>query len=152
MELIRAYLQNINPFRITEGITALHLRDFMREQGWRADRKSSDKYQMLVKRYKVDEEYYRVIVRFEKTGVLIDEHVPGETRTGVYEYKLSQPAPFVITKCESFHDENGIERWKDIQTFHGPKLKDNTGFTKAGVPYVLLEDVQEGIAEFFHLN
>lgn len=127
MELISSYLYNRIPIRTTniENRT-FH---FLKRHGWYSDSRSNRKFTMLNKRFKINGQWYRALIRFQNDG----------TET----FELSIPCPFVITKSET---EDEIS-FKDTKTFHGPKLKNVIGFFEAGVPSELIDQIYQDLRE-----
>jgi hypothetical protein len=128
MELVTAYLYNFCPLRVT-GI-ASNTFHWLKKSGWYSDLRKSAKYQIMNKRFQINEQWFRVIVRFEH-----------DASTGLY--LLSMPLPFVI--IETF-TEDGVS-FKDNQVFHGRTMKNTVGYIQAGIPIELIDTVIADLKE-----
>jgi hypothetical protein len=135
MELVALYLYN----RIPIDTESLSNRTFhnLKRNGWYTDTRSSQKFTMLNKRIEHEGKWYRVMVRFEYTGLVENEET----------YKLSTPTPFIVTECEPLESTTSA-RWKDNKTYHGPRLGSVSEMMKAGVPVGVIDEVFNDLKEY----
>lgn len=129
MELVAVYLYN----RIPIETNLICVRSFhnLKRHGWYTDNRTNQKFTMLNKRIEIDNKWYRAMIRFESQGLNMD---------GVSFFKLSLPAPFIVTQCEPVESISSA-RWKDNKTYHGPKLGSVTEMLRAGVPVEVIDEV-----------
>lgn len=136
MELVMAYLYSRVPVQ-TEKINSLTFHSLL-DNGWYHDRRKSKKFKMLNKRFLVNEQWYRVLIRFEFKGMW----------NGEENYELSLPCPFVVTECQPIGDDV----WKDTKTYHGPRLKNISGFISEGIPLELIDQIYSDLKEHIQYN
>lgn len=139
MELVSVYLYNRDPIELNHINVATFHR--LKREGWYNDTRTNNKFTMLNKRIKVYGQYYRALIRFEYEGL---------NSLGQQLFKLSLPAPFVITACEPLGDPSSA-RWKDTATFHGPRLG-ITGYLQSDIPTQLLDDIIEDLNNCVEYN
>ena len=128
MDLITAYLLNRLPIKTanisTNTFTALETYD------WKTDARSSAKFKILTKRFKIEDQWYRALLRFTKDA---DREM----------YQLDTPAPFLVAKTQT-EDE---VLFKDVAIFHGKKLGKATKYLDKGVPVSLLVSIVKDLKQ-----
>ena len=141
MELTAVYLYN----RIPVEVKNISNKTFhnLKRHGWYNDTRTNKKFTMLNRRYMVGSTWYRALIRFSYEGLSVDAE---ET------FSLSIPCPFLVTECEPFTADDGEQRWRDIKTYHGPKLKSVTGLLREGVPSDLVDFVYNDLKQYIIYN
>ena len=126
MELITAYMYKVSPIR-TDSIHKPMTMHSLRQNQWIENTRGSKKYYIFEKLFYVNNENYRVIIRFykNKDGSLT----------------LSTPIPFIVAKTET---QDGVN-FKDVKIYHGRKLKTILNMMKEGVPSILVDRVIEDL-------
>lgn len=135
MELISLYNSNKNPIDLNN-IDAQTFHKLKRN-GWYTDTRSNLKFTMLNKRINYNDKWYRVLLRFGLQG---KDHLYRDT------FQLSSPCPFLITECMPM-DENH-EKWKDVKTYHGPKLGSVSEYLQHGIPYEVIDEVNTDLTNY----
>ncbi|MCD7911072.1 hypothetical protein KC480_05970 [Bacillus velezensis] len=133
MELASAYLYNrvpVNVDYITE--KTFH---YLKRNGWYTDTRTNSKFTMLNKRIEIKDKWYRVLIRFE-----VKKSADSSGTLTPITYKLSEPAPFLVTECEPI-DSVTTGKWKDSEVFHGRKLGSVLGFLEKGIPTEIIDTV-----------
>ncbi|MEB2277004.1 hypothetical protein LAV82_23580 [Bacillus sp. ILBB4] len=139
MELVTAYLYNRIPVETNDiNVKTFH---HLKRNGWYTDARTNKKFTMLNKRIEIDDQWYRVMIRFEYNGFLEGEDV----------YLLSLPCPFLITKCQPVEGISSA-RWKDTEVYHGPKLGSVLGFLQKGVPSAIIDEVSNDLKQYVQYN
>jgi hypothetical protein len=128
MELIQAYLYRHPPFRlkgIDMNLTEMKLKvlDFYEVQ------RSTTKFAIYSKHYQIDDQDYRVIIRFTRDFDSI-------------HFYLNQPVPYVIFKCATNAEGVSI----DTKSYHGKSLKNVSGYVSAGVDIRLFQRVYSDLS------
>lgn len=140
MELTAVYLYNRIPVEV-ENISNRTFHNLKRH-GWYNDTRTNKKFTMLNRRFMVGTQWYRALIRFAFDGRNLD---------GEETYSLSIPCPFLITECEPLVSGDDT-RWRDLKTYHGPKLKSVTGFLQEGVPSDLIDFVYNDLKQHLIYN
>ena len=98
----------------------------MIEQGsWEFDARGTKTVKILRKQFALkDGSLYKVLLRFSLMNVYEDL------------YDLDQPTPFVVIQSQELENGMGV---KDVNTFHGRKVKNILGYMNAGVPAELFD-------------
>lgn len=138
MELVSAYLLSKPPVQ-NQYISVLTFHK-MKRNGWYTDKRFTANFTMLNKRFKIKEQWYRVMVRFEFTGI----------QNASESYQINLPCPFIVTECQPIENDETQSSlmWKDTKTYHGPRLKSTLGFIQAGIPIELIESVNRDLKEY----
>ncbi|HHT7153175.1 hypothetical protein [Bacillus cereus group sp. BfR-BA-01318] len=135
MELITLYNANRHPVDLNNIDTQTFHK--LKRNGWYTDSRTNLKFTMLNKRIKHDNKWYRVLVRFGTQG---KDHLYRNT------FQLSSPCPFLITECIPMDEKH--EKWKDVKTYHGPKMGSVSGYLQNGLPYEVINEVNEDLVEY----
>ncbi|MCY8466432.1 hypothetical protein [Bacillus atrophaeus] len=137
MELASAYLYN----RVPVNVNYISEKTFhhLKRNGWYTDIRTNSKFTMLNKRIEINNKWYRVLIRFESLKMIVD--ADGLMFKG---YKLSEPAPFLVTECEPIESITS-DKWKDTKTYHGRKLGSVLGFLSEGVPSEIIDTVYDDL-------
>jgi hypothetical protein len=139
MELASVYLYNRIPIDLHDiSNQTFHS---LKRNGWYTDTRTNKKFTMLNKRIEHESKWYRCIIRFEYNGML----------EGAESYVLSMPCPFIVTECEPVESVS-VASWKDIKTYHGPKLKNVMGLMMEGVPAAIVDEVITDLKENVKYN
>jgi hypothetical protein len=134
MELIQAYLMMRPPFALN-GIDKEMTFVNLSINHWYADLRSTDHFCVYHKYFRCDEQWYRVLIRFE------------QEKDGTYS--LSYPTPFIIVKTST---EDGV-LFTDQKVYHGKRLGGVLGYINAGIPFELIQEVYCNLADcLFYLN
>ncbi|CDQ41932.1 hypothetical protein [Virgibacillus salexigens] len=126
MELVTAYLYMTSPIP-SENISAKSFYK-LKENNWYQDNRGSQKFQILNKRFKIDQNWYKVGIRFERSQD---------------NYVLNTPIPFFITEAET---DNG-QVFTDKVVHHGRKVKHTLGYLHKGIPIELIDAVIQDLKE-----
>lgn len=127
MDLIRTYLYITSPI-VPENIDEKTF-EKMKTDHWYRDSRGSKKFQILNKRFKIDQNWYRVMVRFEKM------------HDGTYV--LNEPIPFIIVETETEDEVIFIDR----KIHHGRKVKHTLGYIDSGIPMELIDMVIQNLKD-----
>ena len=133
MELAAAYLYN----RVPVNVNLVSEKSFhhLKRNGWYRDNRTNSKFTMLNKRIEINDKWYRVLIRFEAS-----KRIMRPDGSSFNNYKLSEPAPFLVTECEPIESVTS-DKWKDTKTYHGRKLGSVLGFLSEGVPSEIIDIV-----------
>lgn|GEM_PF-5496485 len=124
MELISAYMYNQIPFQ-TIGIAPITINNLI-SMGWVEDERKSAAYAIIHRRLKIQEQYYKMTLRFKR--------MPDNT------LELDTPAPFMIV----LSDLKEIEprpRFVDTAVYHSKNVKTVSGYFEQGIPTELIESL-----------
>lgn len=139
MELISAYRLNTVPIKMHD----IHpgTLDFLRSIEWYDDQRNPKGFVILNKRFKLNEQHYRTMLRFKEE----------QTTHGSLAYSLDTPVPFLVVETEPsdpIHTPNGIQvRYKDTRVIHGRTVKTTIGYLYEGIPADLIHAVIEDLKD-----
>lgn len=101
----------------------------MSRAGWYKDMKGSRKFEILNKRFKIDGQWYRTIVRFKVV------------ENGL---ELDMPLPYVITLSETEDDM----QFHDVKVIHGKdNITNTTDYLSLGIPSQLIDAIIQDLKQ-----
>lgn len=131
MDLITLY--NYQYIRNTD-IKRDSLADMRNKGDWELDERGNDTISILRKRFVLkDGSIYKVLLRFSQSNAYKSL------------YTLDQPIPFVIIQSQQLESGAG---YKDIQIFHGRKIKNVLGYMKLGIPVELFDLISNDLKDY----
>lgn len=136
MELISMYLYLHAPFQLTH-IHSSSIAQLLKDD-WFMDDRSNDVYVLLNKRFFINLQHYRVIIRLKY-----------DSRN---QLTLNEPVPFAIIeteKKETMKAYGNEIRFVDQKVHHGKDVKSTIGYFEKGIPVALIDciydDLKRGI-------
>jgi hypothetical protein len=108
----------------------------LKELEWFEDERTPDRFKILNKRFLINNIWYRVVLRFKKTGDLLE---------------LNTPIPFTIVQTELAGMKGSVQsialQFRDVRVWHGNTIKQTHNYIREGVPAELIDTIMQELRE-----